>query len=79
MIAYNMRYRGPLEYDKFVLNILQFATEVEYIKNIELQEAEEYTSIISMNNQLTKYLSEISGNNSIATKCYSKFLLSMEV
>lgn len=28
MILYNMRYRGPLEYDKFVLNILQFHNEV---------------------------------------------------
>lgn len=25
MIFYNMRYRGPYEYDKFVLNILQYS------------------------------------------------------
>lgn len=28
MIIYNMRYRGPLEYDKFVLNTFQFHNEV---------------------------------------------------
>jgi len=28
MIVYNMRYRGPLEYDKFVLNTFQFHNEV---------------------------------------------------
>jgi hypothetical protein len=28
MILYNMRYRGPLEYDKFALNILQFHNDV---------------------------------------------------
>jgi hypothetical protein len=29
MITYNMRYRGPIEYEKFVLNILQYHNEVE--------------------------------------------------
>lgn len=29
MITYNMRYRGSYEYDKFVLNILQFHNEVQ--------------------------------------------------
>lgn len=31
MILYNMRFRGPLEYDKFVLNVLQFHNEVSEI------------------------------------------------
>ena len=33
MIKYNFRYRGPFEYDKFVLNILQFSNEVRYLKD----------------------------------------------
>lgn len=33
MIVYNMRNRGPLEYDKFVLNILQYHNEVNSIEN----------------------------------------------
>ena len=33
MIVYNMRNRGPLEYDKFILNILQYYNEVNSIKN----------------------------------------------
>lgn len=78
MIAYNMRYKGPLEYDKFILNILQFATEVNYIKDIELQEDEEYISILTMHKQITEYLSEISGTNSVSSKCYIKSLLNME-
>lgn len=28
MIVYNMRHRGPYEYDKFVLNVMQFHNEV---------------------------------------------------
>ena len=25
MIHYNMRYRGPYEYEKFILNVLQYS------------------------------------------------------
>lgn len=31
MILYNMRYRGPFEYDKFVLNIFQIYNEVKML------------------------------------------------
>jgi hypothetical protein len=29
MILYNIRHRGPFEYDKFVLNILQVSNETK--------------------------------------------------
>lgn len=36
MIHYNMRYRGAYEYDKFVLNILQYHNEMlDYLKDLE--------------------------------------------
>lgn len=36
MIYYNMRYRGPYEYDKFTLNILNYVNFVtDYINDIE--------------------------------------------
>ncbi len=36
MIYYNMRYRGPYEYDKFTLNILNYSNFVEdYINDME--------------------------------------------
>ncbi len=36
MIYYNMRYRGPYEYDKFTLNILNYINFVnDYIADIE--------------------------------------------
>ena len=28
MIQYNMRYRGPYEYEKFILNVYQFYNEM---------------------------------------------------
>lgn len=33
MIKYNMRYRGPYEYDKFALNIFQFSNAVNDVNN----------------------------------------------
>ena len=30
MIVYNMRERGPLEYDKFVLNTFQYINMINY-------------------------------------------------
>ena len=33
MIFYNMRYRGPYEYDKFILNIFQYCNLINDIKN----------------------------------------------
>ncbi len=36
MIYYNMRYRGPYEYDKFTLNILNYVNYVnDYIDDMD--------------------------------------------
>ena len=36
MIYYNMRYRGPYEYDKFTLNILNYINFVnDYVNDME--------------------------------------------
>lgn len=32
MIRYNLRYRGPFEYDKFILSIFQFSNEVKLLQ-----------------------------------------------
>lgn len=33
MIRYNYRYRGPYEYDKFILNTLQLYNEVDRLED----------------------------------------------
>lgn len=39
MIIYNNKYRGPLEYDKFILNVFQYLNEVNYlIEDINVNE-----------------------------------------
>lgn len=37
MIHYNMRYRGAMEYDKFILNIFQFHNEIHELLLRELR------------------------------------------
>lgn len=32
MIKYNLRYRGPFEYDKLILSIFQFSNEVKLLR-----------------------------------------------
>ena len=40
MIVYNNRYRGPMEYDKFILNTLQYVNEVNMILKNEFYNSE---------------------------------------
>lgn len=37
MILYNLRYRGPYEYEKFILNVFQYHNEILRMKK-ELNE-----------------------------------------
>lgn len=47
MIIYNMRERGPYEYDKFVLNILQLYNAVNLSELNELVQANNNTSSLT--------------------------------
>lgn len=57
MITYNMRYRGPYEYDKFALNILQYINLVKDITSSVNKNAE--NNLISKSEKLTKYIDNI--------------------
>lgn len=52
-----MRYRGPYEYDKFALNILQYINLVKDITNSVNKNAE--NNLISKSEKLTKYIDNI--------------------
>jgi hypothetical protein len=57
-----MRYRGPLEYDKFVLNILQFHNEVNSISLNELSASEEGDlTLIDIQDQINRIYDQIVG------------------
>ena len=54
MIYYNMRYRGPYEYDKFTLNILNYINFVnDYINDMENYEYNHATSELWNNEFIT--------------------------
>lgn len=57
MIIYNMRYRGPYEYDKFALNILQYINLVKDISSSVNKNAE--NNLVSKSEKLTKYIDNI--------------------
>lgn len=61
MIVYNMRYRGPLEYDKFVLNTLQFHNEVNGIIAKEFESETSIHSIASAKRDLNAYYADYVG------------------
>lgn len=57
MITYNMRYRGPYEYDKFALNILQYINLVKDIASSVNKDAE--NNLVSKSEKLAKYIDNI--------------------
>lgn len=52
MIVYNMRYRGPLEYDKFVLNTFQFHNEVNGVLVKEFENSSNAKSFKNIQDRL---------------------------
>ena len=63
MILYNMRYRGPYEYDKFVLNVMQFVNETKRLKG-ELGDTT-LAELEALQAQLTKIIDEETGEHSV--------------
>ena len=57
MITYNMRYRGPYEYDKFALHILQYINLVKDITSSVNKNAE--NNLVSKSEKLAKYIDNI--------------------
>lgn len=61
MIYYNFCFRGPYEYDKFILNYLQFSNEVRFLES-SLKEKE------NINQETDAFFRELTKeNNNITT------------
>ena len=59
MILYNIRYRGPYEYDKFILNILQLNNEVNLaINEINNDTMNDLNLNIQKLNKIIKYYTD---------------------
>ena len=75
MIYYNMRYRGPYEYDKFTLNVLNYVNYVnEYIYDAN-NTSSDYHTFKELEEQINKAF-----ENSLAysERIYKKFIMNKE-
>ena len=74
MIAYPMRYRGPFEYEKFILNIMQYANEVTYLSQYELTGTtnglEDYISLQSIYQDFLKTFNTFYDEEGVSTVYY---------
>lgn len=78
MIHYNMRYRGPYEYEKFVLNILQFTNEItDFITDAE--SIESYKTLKSIEDEVNKLFIESTGPYGNSETVYKRFIMFKEV
>lgn len=63
MILYNMRHRGPFEYDKFTLNIFQLFNEVKILEaKLDKKEYGQFKKKVS---ELNGVFDELTGAKSI--------------
>lgn len=66
MILYNMRYRGPFEYDKFVLNIFQIHNEIRMLVR-KFSENEE-DNLIDVSKDIDQIYESLTNENSSGMK-----------
>ena len=57
MILYNYRYRGPFEYDKFVLNVYQLRNEIK--RASKKFKEEETNSLIERREELDRIIDNL--------------------
>ena len=74
MIFYNMRYRGPYEYEKFILNILQYTNTVNEIAH-DTSDVDMWDTIKMLTTQVDHIFNEIVGDDKLCEKAYRKFIM----
>lgn len=76
MILYNMRNRGPYEYDKFTLNILQIYNAVTLSEMYELDENNSSKeALVAMQNNINNIYTKLIGTDNqtgLAEEMYLK-------
>ena len=74
MINYNMRYRGPYEYDKFILNIFQYSNAIYDFEN-DLTENVSYTSINELSNTVDSIYNHIIKEDGLSDNIYKTLIM----
>ena len=70
MILYNFVKKGPLEYDKFMINLLQYKNEITNISN----QVNDDGDIEVIKNTINKSFAKYTDSNSISNKIYMKLV-----
>lgn len=80
MILYNMRNRGPYEYDKFTLNILQIHNAVTLSEMHELRDNKESKeALLLLQKEVNDLYDELIGTSSKVGLCEKIFLNSYKI
>ena len=74
MINYNMRYRGPYEYDKFILNIFQYSNAIYDFEN-DLSENSTFDTINSMRESVDDIFNQITKERGLSDKIYKELIM----
>ncbi len=77
MIHYNMRYRGAYEYDKFVLNILQYANDAnEFIG--DMTKLQDFETLKVLYDEVNALYERSTGPEGSSEKCYKQLIMFKE-
>ncbi|MDY6153197.1 MAG: hypothetical protein SPI06_07280 [Terrisporobacter sp.] len=75
MILYNMRERGPFEYDKFVLNVFNIYNTIMLEENTEFKtNSKEYQNLLNIKETLDTYFNKFTGDDNYSDILESKLL-----
>ena len=66
MILYNFRHRGPHEYDKFILNVMQLHNEVALLE--ERLEREDINQLATVVTDFNTTLEALTGSDSFTAE-----------
>ena len=74
MINYNIRYRGPYEYDKFILNIFQYSNAI-YDFEYDLSNKGAYTTINELKDTVDALFDQITREKGFSDQVYRTLIM----
>ena len=74
MINYNIRYRGPYEYDKFILNIFQYSNAI-YDFEYDLSSKGAYTTINELKDTVDALFDQITQERGFPDQVYKTLIM----
>lgn len=77
MIHYNMRYRGPYEYEKFVLNVLQYSN-IAHDFTSEIDSIKDYQTLKEIEATVTDLFNKITAEDGLSEQVYKRLIMFKE-